>query len=73
MDSRFDMFPQIITKQSFEMQNAIYKGLKEVLSEDDYRVVVEYVALYDMMHNPMKYEAMKKAVYEMMFEKEQNQ
>jgi hypothetical protein len=60
------MFVEIITKQSVEMQNAIFAGLKEVLSEEDYKTVVQFVGLYDMMHNPLKYEAMKKAVFEML-------
>lgn len=61
-----DRFAEIITKQSVEMQNAIFAGLKEVLSEEDYKTVAQYVSLYDMMHNPLKYEAMKKAVLEML-------
>jgi hypothetical protein len=61
-----DRFAEIITKQSVEMQNAIFAGLKEVLSEEDYKTVVQFVGLYDMMHNPLKYEAMKKAVLEML-------
>ena len=61
-------FAQTIPQLPVAQQNAFLARIKENLSEEEYTATATFLSLFGMFQNPEKYEAMKNAVCEMVFE-----
>ena len=51
-----------------EAQDSFFENLREKISPADFEILQKAVALYDMHTNPAKYEAIKNAVGEKLYE-----
>ena len=61
-------FAGIIASLSAENQNEFFESLKGKISDEDLKTVMSFVSLWSMFKNPAKYEAMKNAVCDQLFE-----
>lgn len=62
-------FADTITNLTAYQQNAFFEALKGQLSEEDWLATVKYISLHGMLHNPEKYNALKKAMAHTMYER----
>ena len=51
-----------------ERRNEFFERLKKELSEDEWLATVKFISLFGMFKSPVKYEAMKNAVCDMICE-----
>jgi hypothetical protein len=61
-------FAETIIKMPVDKQNSFFEELKKELSEEDWMTTVKFVSLFGLFKSPVKYEAMKNAVCDMVCE-----
>ena len=61
-------FADTIIHLPVEMQNEFFETLKNQLSEEDWLATVQFISLHGMFRHPGKYNAMKEAMMDVMFE-----
>lgn len=62
-------FTDIVIHLPIEQQNEFLVSLKEILSEEEYKTTAAFIGLWSMFNSTAKYNAMKKACKETLFEK----
>ena len=60
-------FANTVTNLPAEKQNEFFNSLKDVLSEEELNATIQFISLFGMFTNPMKYKAMRTALCEEMF------
>ena len=58
-------FATTVNQLSVEQQNEFLANLKNVLTEEEYIITAQFLALHGLFNNPEKYEAMKNTVRDM--------
>lgn len=61
-------FAEMVVGMPVEKQNEFFENLKEELSEEDWNTTVKFISLVGMFKSPAKYEAMKKAICDVLCE-----
>ena len=60
-------FANTVTNLPAEKQNEFFASLKDVLSEEELNTTMQFISLFGLFTNPMKYNAMRAALCEEMF------
>ena len=62
-------FADIVIQLPVEQQNEFLASLKEIITDEEYKATATFISLWSMFNSPAKYNAMKEACKETLFEK----
>ena len=60
-------FANTVTNLPAEKQNEFFASLKDVLSEEEWNVTVQYIGWIGLFKSPAKYKALRTAISEELF------